>query len=94
MPLSALDELLSFALKEEERIERNDTIKELLPLWIAGHAISRLKNEDFISFEDFIQQTIPGEASPKTEPKRKRTAEEIMAEFEGIIEADRKRGAR
>ncbi len=63
-----------------------------MPLWLVGYAISRFKGEEFMDFEEFIRQSFDNEA-PKAPARPKRSAEEIMAEFLPIIEANRMRGA-
>lgn len=89
--MSALGELLSYARNEEEQLEKLEREKQLFPLWLANYALAKLKgDEEIMDFEDFIKQTFkPGAPTPK---KQKRTAEDIMAEFMPVVEADKKRG--
>lgn len=92
LPLSSLGELLSFAHNEEKRLEKHEIEKQLFPLWLANYLIAKLQGaEQVMDFEEFMKLTTsPGEA-PK--PKiQKRTAEDIMAEFMPLVEADKQRG--
>lgn len=47
-----------------------------------------------MDFEEFINQTLSpsSPAEPQQKHKAKKSAEEIMAEFMPIVEADRKKG--
>lgn len=73
--------------KEKERA--------LLPLWLAGYAIEKLKgNNDFMTFEKFIEATDSEPAKPAATPNQELTAEEIMKEFAPIIAADQLRSAK
>lgn len=89
--MAALGELLSFAHGEEERLERQEREKQLFPLWLANYAVSKLQGgEEVMDFEAFVEQTLkPGAPPPK---KKTKTAEEILAEFAPMIEADKQRG--
>ena len=50
-------------------------------------------NAEIMDFEAFIAQaTAPGKPEAPQKKKEKRTAEEILAEFAPIVEADKKRG--
>jgi len=75
LPLSALNGLIKAAAKREKE-------HTLFPLWLAGYAVARIKNEKFIDFEDFI-----GDKAPKAK-SADMTAEEIEKEFAPIIAAD------
>ena len=89
--MAALGELLSYARNEEERLERQEREKQLFPLWLANYALSKLQgNAEVMDFEAFINQTMQTKETPP--PEKKRTAEEIMAEFAPIIAADKQRG--
>ena len=92
--MAALGELLSFARSEEERLDKIEREKQLFPLWLANYALARLQgNAEIMDFEAFIAQaTAPGKPEAPQKKKEKRTAEEILAEFAPIVEADKKRG--
>lgn len=92
--MAALGELLSFACSEEERLERIEREKQLFPLWLANYALSKLQGgAEVMNFEDFVAQAIqPTAPTPPRKMKGKKTAEEILAEFAPIIEADKQRG--
>ncbi len=92
--MAALGELLSFACSEEERLERIEREKQLFPLWLANYALSKLQGgAEVMNFEDFVAQAIqPTAPTPPHKMKEEKTAEEILAEFAPIIEADKQRG--
>ena len=64
----------------------------LLPLWLVNYAITRVKGGEVMDFESFIDESMEPDRAGTFSPKRKRTGEEIMAEFAPFIEADKKRG--
>lgn len=78
LPLSALGGLLSYA--EEQ---------ELMPLWIANFAISKLTQKENISFEDFISRVFERGKSAPQAPKS--SPEDIEAEFMEIANRERKK---
>lgn len=78
LPLSALGGLLSYA--EEQ---------ELMPLWIANFAISKLTQKENVSFEDFISRVFEHEKSAPKAPKS--SPEDIEAEFMEIANRERKK---
>ena len=93
--MRALGELLSFAYKEEERQQKEKLEKQLFPLWLANYAIAKIKNEgEIMGFEELVKKVLdentPHTSAPKKE--KKRTAEDIMAHFAPIVEADKKKG--
>lgn len=90
--MSALRELLSFAYKEEERQYKADLEKRLFPLWLANYAVSKLKGgEVAMDYEEFLASVFNKPGTPK--PKRKiKTADEIVAEFMPLVEADKQKG--
>lgn len=92
LPLTSLGELLSFAHNEEKRLEKHEIEKQLFPLWLANYLIAKLQGaEQVMDFEEFMKQTTSPAATPK--PKiQKRTAEDIMADFMPLVEADKQRG--
>lgn len=78
LPLSALGGLLSYA--EEQ---------ELLPLWIANFAVSKVSNKSSISFEDFISEVFGrGKSTPQAS---KSSPEDIEAELMEIANRERKK---
>lgn len=92
LPLTALGELLSFAQKEEKRIEREALEKRLFPLWLANYALGKLHGAEVMDYEEFISQTLKPETAPIKPTKKRKTADEIIAEFMPIVEADRRKG--
>lgn len=99
LPLSALGELLSYAENEEKRLEKLEKEKQLFPLWLANSLVAKLKGtEEPMDFEDFINECLEKPQTQKVKPKKetkkteRKTADEILAEFAPIIEADTKRG--
>lgn len=86
--------MLSFAYNEEKRKAKEKLEDKLFPLWLANYAVSKMRDEsaEIMDFEEFLQSTLEaGEAPPKKQ-KKQRTAEDIMAEFMPLVEADRKKG--
>ncbi len=78
-----------------ETAGRKEKERTLLPLWLAGYAIEKLKgNNDFITFEKFIEAADSEPAKPAATPNQELTAEEIMKEFAPIIAADQLRSAK
>lgn len=92
LPLTALDELLSFAQKEEKRTEREELEKRLFPLWLANYALGKLQGAEVMDYEEFINQTLEPATAPIKPTKKEKTADEIIAEFMPIVEADRRKG--
>lgn len=45
-----------------------------------------------MDYEEFINQTLITPSTEPRKPKKKRTAEDITAEFMPLVEADRQRG--
>ncbi|GEM_PF-1695602 len=93
--MSALDELLSFAYKEEKRKAKDELAKQLLPLWLVKSAPAIIRGEEVpISFSDFIDMTAGAstDTKPVKKPRTKRSPEEIEAEFMPIVRADRQKG--
>lgn len=98
LPLATLDELLSYAEKEEEQLERLEKEKQLFPLWLVNSLVAKLKGtEEPMDFEDFINECLEKPQTLKAKPKKNKkteikTADEILAEFAPIIETDIKGG--
>ena len=79
LPLAELGGLLSYCKEKELQ-------KIKLPIWFAQIAISKLTGEEPVTYEEMFNTV------KKTQVKKK-SGEDILAEFEGIIEEDmRKRG--
>lgn len=71
------------------RIRREETEKQLRPLWIANWAISRLNGgTGDISYEDFLKEIFE---QPTPKPSN-RSPEDIMKEFMPFVEAERAKG--
>lgn len=89
--------MLSYAESEERRLEKLEKEKQLFPLWLANSLVAKLKGtEEPMDFEDYINECLE---KPQTQKHKKaikkterKTADEILAEFAPIIEADTKRG--
>lgn len=93
--MSALRELLSFAYKEEERAQKAEIEKRLFPLWLVNYAVAKVKGGELeMDYEQFLKAVFsPQTPAPKaTKAKKVKTADEIMAEFMPLVEADRKKG--
>ncbi len=86
--------MLSFAYNEEKRKAKEKLEDKLFPLWLANYAVSKMRDEsaEIMSFEDFLQSTLEAGEAPQKKQKKQRTAEEILAEFMLLVEADRKKG--
>ncbi len=80
MPLSALDDLLSYA-------EQKEAERQLFPLWLAHFAIQTYKGEAAISFEELFKSVEQGSAGPQ----ERRSPGDILADFAPIVSADKKR---
>lgn len=78
LPLSELGGLLSYA--EEQ---------ELMPLWIANFAVSKLAQKENVSFEDFIAKVFEREKTSTQAAKS--SPEDIEAEFMEIANRERKK---
>ncbi|MGM9681546.1 MAG: hypothetical protein ACI3XR_08580 [Eubacteriales bacterium] len=77
MPLSELDELLSYA-------EAREAEKALLPLWTAHFITAKITGNDPMSYEELLSKSTerePGDQIRKVE----RSPEEIKNSFSGII---------
>lgn len=99
MPLEALGDLLRSARKwEREEIEEKIE-RRLFPLWAIRRAVHSLKggsDSTFISYEDFINQTLnngaqSAERRPTTPAMPARSGEDIINDLKPYIEADRRR---
>ena len=89
--MAALGELLSYAYKEEERLQKTEIEKRLFPLWLVNYAAAKIKGSgEVINYEEFLKIVFSDTAVPNKHKKEK-TAEEIMAQFTPIIEADKKK---
>lgn len=88
--------MLSFAYKEEERAQRAELEKRLFPLWLVNYAVAKVKGGELeMDYEQYLKLVFSDEtpADPRpTKKQNKRTADEIMAEFMPLVEADRKKG--
>ena len=90
--MAALGELLSYANKEEERLQKAEIEKRLFPLWLVNYAAAKIKGSgEVIGYDEFLKIVFSDSAIPNT-PKKKKTAEEIMAQFAPIIAADKQKG--
>ena len=83
-PLRMLGELLSAARKREENEAKEKADKMIATLWFARVAIDTITGSEPVDFDEF-----QSEITKKDEPTKKRTAEEIMADFIPIINAER-----
>ncbi len=91
--MAALGGLLSYAYKEEAAAQKLELEKRLFPLWLVNYAISRIKpGLEVMEYDEFIKLVLSDSDTPQPETKKKRTAEDIMAEFMPLVEADKKRG--
>lgn len=78
-----------------EAAEQKEKERTLLPLWLARYTIEKLKgNDDFMTFEQFLEATAKAPTAPAATPNRELTAEEIIKEFAPIIAADQLRSAK
>lgn len=86
--------MLSFAYNEEKRKAKEKLEDKLFPLWLANYAVSKMRDEsaEIMDFEEFMQSTLEASGVPSKKQKEQRTAEDIMAEFMPLVEADRKKG--
>lgn len=86
--------MLSFAYNEEKRKAKEKLEDKLFPLWLANYAVSKMRDEsaEIMDFEEFMQSTLEASGAPSKKQKEQRTAEDIIAEFMPLVEADRKKG--
>lgn len=85
--------MFSFAEKEEKRLEREKVEKQLFPLWLVNYMLGKTAGIEVMDYEEFINQTLsPTTESAERATTLKKTADEIMAEFMPLVEADRKKG--
>lgn len=88
--------MLSFAYKEEARAQKAEIEKRLFPLWLVNYAVAKVKGgEVAMDYEQFLATVFSDEqpAQVRTARKeKKRTPEEIMADFMPMVEADRRKG--
>lgn len=80
LPLTALGGLLSYA--EEQEAETSTR-----PLWIAHYMLSKIKGEENMPYDKFLDIVLGREKIDTN--NKKSTPEEIDARFTSIIEADR-----
>ncbi len=52
----------------------------------------RDESAEIMDFEEFMQSTLEASGAPSKKQKEQRTAEDIIAEFMPLVEADRKKG--
>ena len=91
MPLSFLRELLDFAVAEEKRKQEAEDKKQLTKLWLAHFIVKKIAKETPMTYEEFLSENlkpVPEKSTAAPKPRRKRSAEEIMAEFMPIVERD------
>ena len=91
MPLSFLGELLDFAVAEDKRKQEADDKKELTKLWFVHYIVAKLGQQQPMDYQEFMQRSTgysESSAATKHKPSKKRTAEDIIAEFMPIIERD------
>ncbi len=82
MPLSALGELLSSAVKKEVETQT-------FPLWLANYTVSKIKGVEPMEYQQFIENVNNAAFSGFSKEKKTRTAEEILEDFTPIIQADK-----
>ena len=89
----ALGELLSFAHKEEERLQKAEIEKRLFPLWLVNYAVSKIKpGLEVMDYAEFVANVLSDSPAPQPKTEKKRTAEDIIADFAPFVTADRMRG--
>ncbi len=91
MPLSFLGELLDFAVAEEKRKQEAEERKELTKLWFVHYIVAKLGKQQPMEYQEFMQKSLSSDepsSETKTKPSKKRSAEEIMAEFMPIVKRD------
>lgn len=91
MPLSFLGELLDFAVAEEKRKQEAEDKKELTKLWFVHYIVAKLGKQQPIEYKDFMQRSLKSAehaSETKKKPSKKKSAEEILAEFMPIVERD------
>lgn len=86
--------MLSYALKEEERLAKEELEKRLFPLWLANYAVAKIKGDELtMSYEEFLKKTLNSANTPEEQTEKAvRTAEQIEAELMQLVEMDRKKG--
>lgn len=91
MPFSCLGELLDFAIFEDKRKQEAEDRKELTKLWFVHYLASKLGKQQPMEYKDFMEKSLnstePASVTKK-KPSKKKSAEEIMAEFMPIVERD------
>lgn len=85
-----LGELLRYANRKEiEEIEK-ETEKRLFPLWLANYVASKIKGEETLEYGDFLMKTMQKTSENEEKPAQseKKSAEEIVSDFERFLPAD------
>lgn len=94
MPLSELNNLISYARKKEEIKFKADLEKRLFPLWLSNYVAAKIKGEEVIGYDEFIKSTLLEPNTPITERNTNNvvhTSDDILSEFMPMINADRER---
>ena len=80
-----LGELLRYAnAREKEELEK-DLEKRLFPLWLANYAVAKMKGNETVEYGDFLNKVYDRTSDISPAPSKKKTAEEILAEFAPYI---------
>lgn len=92
--MRALGDLLSYAYKEEARLQKEQLEKQLFPLWLANYAVAKLQHAgEVMGYEEFLNSVLdPSNTAAPVKEHKQRTAEDIMAEFMPLMEADKRKG--
>lgn len=91
MPLSFLGELLDYAVAEDKRKQEAEDKKELTKLWLVHYIVAKLGKQEPMEYKDFMEKSLNSTepaSGTKKKPSKKKSAEEIMAEFMPIVERD------
>ena len=69
---------------------RKETEKRLFPLWLANYVASKIKGEETLEYGDFLMKTMQKTSENEEKPahSEKKSAEEIMSDFERFLPAD------
>ena len=86
--------MLSFALKEEERIAKERVEDKLFPLWLAHYALAKMQdsNAEVMNYDEFMHTTLDSDTKTPKKAEKKRTSEDIIAELMPFVEADKMKG--
>lgn len=62
-------------------------------MWLVNYAVSKIKpGLEVMDYAEFVASVLSDEPAPQPKAEKKRTAEDIMADFAPIVAADKWKG--